>query len=177
MGDRACIWLPEKYLILCYSQSLSCFLLCLKLSTVLSYSNKHFKLPSLCSIYVPCGNTAQTGFVPGDRHSRDTGARHSPGERHHACACLSPRATSRSTHQTAYTHQGKAKLPEMGSTEDTLLGSGLPEGDGKYFSLWLEHSYSHCNHLPQNSFSQTGAFIQSLKMLAVATVFAQYLHR
>lgn len=29
-------------------------------------------------------------FVPGDMHSTDTGARHSPGRRHQACACLSP---------------------------------------------------------------------------------------
>lgn len=142
---------------------------------MLSYSNKHLKLPSLCSVYVPCGNTAQTGFVPGDRHSRDTGARHSPCRRHQARTCLSPlRHIQEHTSDGPY-RSGKDKLPEMEFKGDTLLRSGLPAGGGKYFSLRLGHPCSYCSHLPQISFSQTGAFIQSLKLLVAATIFAQHL--
>jgi len=50
-------------------------MLSLKLSTALSYSNKSFKLPSSQLVYVLCGNTAQTGFDPGDRQHRVVGAR------------------------------------------------------------------------------------------------------
>lgn len=38
-------------------------------------------------------------------------------------------------------------------------------------TMGLGHSYSHCSRLPQNSFSQTSTFIQSLKRLVMATVF------
>lgn len=110
MGDRAWIWLPGKYVILCCRQSSCPFLLFLKLSTVLSYSNKHFKLPSSHSVHVLCGNTAQTGFVPGDRSSRDTGARReTPG------GCMpAPHAVSRGTHRTTRSDEGTLNYQKQG---------------------------------------------------------------
>lgn len=172
MGDRARMWLPGKYVILCCRQSSRPFLLFLKLSTVLPYSNKHFRLPSSHSVHVLCGNTAQTGFVPGARSSRDTGGGQA-GDTSRVRACP-PRNVQGHTSSSPF-RSGNAKLPETGFTEGSLLRPGLPAGGGRCFSLWLGHPYSYCNHLAQDDFSQTGAFLQSLKALVMATVFARHL--
>lgn len=111
MGDRARMWLPGKYVILCCRQSSRPFLLFLKLSTVLPYSNKHFRLPSSHSVHVLCGNTAQTGFVPGARSSRDTGG----ARRETPRGCVpAPHAMSRGTHRAARSDQGTLNYQKQG---------------------------------------------------------------
>lgn len=149
MGVISWVWLPGKYLILCYSQSSSQFPLCLNLSVLLSYSNKHFKLPFLCSVYVSCGNTAQTGFVPGNRHSWDMGARHSPGRRHQVCTCLSRCTTSRRHIKQPVKIRGK---PNYQNGVYRGLYAEVSEVCQQE-TIGLGHFYSHCAHLPQNSFS------------------------
>lgn len=132
MGVISWVWLPGKYLILCYSQSASQFPLCLNLSMLLSYSNKHSKLPFLCWVYVSCGNTAQTGFVPGNRHSWDTGARHSPGRRHQVCTCLSRCTTSRRHIKQPVKIRGKPNYQKRGLQRIVHWGEwGLPAGDNR----------------------------------------------
>lgn len=136
LGVISWVWLPGKYLILCYSQSSSQFSLFLNLSMLLSCSNKHFKLPFLFSVYVSCGNTAQTGFVSGNRHSWDMGARHSPGRRHQVCTCLSHCTTSRRHIKQPVKIRGKPNYQKRGLQRIADWGEwGLPAGDKRTGTL------------------------------------------
>lgn len=149
LGVTSQVWLPGKYLIFCYNQSSSQFPLCLNLTMLLSYSNKLFKLLFLCLVYVSCGTTAQTGFVPGNRHSWDTGARRSPGWRHQVRTCLSRCTTSRRHIKQPVKIRGKTNFQKR-----CLQGLYAEVGEVcQPETIGLGHSYSHCSRPPQNSFS------------------------